>query len=257
MLPALCAAGQPLLDPRFNFLISAAAGTAAPASASASTAAAAVVPPLPVHLLLGDQPLLGRPPFLGPLVRKLAATQQVLGGFDWDCSHSRTVQQLSTGLTAAVEPWDESRWTRLFTLLADHPPRDLLPDGIQFLRDLPMYRLVQQPQPQQQTQAQAQLQQLQQWQGMAAEPQLTAGGADSAAAAQASGVQLVALGSSTNWVLAPTSVLQACAGELICVRHMCGASKVWPIFYFLQINRTCKRVKNGRLHHPADGHIYF
>jgi len=199
LLPALCAAGQPLLDPRFTFLIA----PAAQAGASSSTAAAGdgppSAPPLPVHMLLGLQPMIGRPPFIGPMVKKLAATQHVLGGLDWGCGHSKAVQQLSTGLTAAVSAWDEQRWTQLFKLLADHPPRDLQPDGVRFLHSLPMYRLVAQPQHQQEREQQQ-------------DPECAGqqAGADAAAPCP----QLVALGSSTDWVLAPAAALQACAGVL-------------------------------------------
>lgn len=201
LLPALCAAGQPLLDPRFNFLIT----PAAQAGASSTAAAAAgdgppSAPPLPVHMLLGLQPMIGRPPFIGPLVKKLAATQHVLGGLDWGCGHSKAVQQLSTGLTAAVSAWDEPRWTQLFTLLTDHPPRDLQPDGVRFLRSLPMYRLVAQPQHQQEREQQQ-------------DPEGAGQQADAGAAA-ATRPQLVALESSTDWVLAPAAALQACAGAL-------------------------------------------
>jgi hypothetical protein len=245
LLPALCAAGQPVLDPRFNFLIDPSAshsiGPAAPAQSAVAeaapgeepgpAAAAAVslppVPALPVRLLLGHQPLIGRPPFLGPLVQKLAATQHVLGGLDWSCSSSRPVQQLSTGLPVLTGPWREQRWTQLFTLLADHPPRDVQPDGVEFLRSLPMYRLVS-PGPQQQ-------QQQQQQQGHG-QPVLGSSAADRGAGADSSGdggqqTQLVALGSSTDWVLAPSAVLQACAGGLpACVlvglsRACCSASR--------------------------------
>lgn len=231
LLPALCAAGQPVLDPRFNFLIDPAASNplaappapspaaAAPASASATDTTAAAehegslqgqvtVPHLPVQMLLGLQPLIGRPPFLGPLVAKLTAVQLVLGGLDWSCNSSRTVQQLNTGLRVQAGLWDEQRFTQLFTLLADHPPRDLQPHDVAMLRELPMYRLAQPPAV---TQPPAVAQPLEQGQGQPPSSSSAEGGSNGDMPAAAP--QLVTLGSSTEWVLAPAAVMQACAGE--------------------------------------------
>ena len=219
LLPALCAAGQPVLDPRFNFLIDPAAASPpaalplpspAPAAEDATAGSAegrrqalAPVPPLQVQMLLGLQPMIGRPPFLGPLVQKLTAVQHVLGGLDWACSSSRTVQQLSTGLKVQAGPWDEQRWTQLFTLLADHPPRDLLPPDVAVLREFPMYRRAAQPQKQQGLGGYGQPAG-----GSGAAGRSASGGGDE----QPAQSQLVALGSSTEWVLAPAAVMQACAG---------------------------------------------
>lgn len=236
LLPALCAAGQPVLDPRFNFLIdpaaSGSAGPAEPAAAAALQAALgeepavgpavglAPVPALPVHMVVGLQPLVGRPPFLGPLVQKLAATQHVLGGLDFSCSICRPVQQLSTGLPVLTGSWNEQMWSQLFALLADHPPRDVQPDGVQFLRSLPMYRLVS-PAPQQQQQEQGHGQPVV---GSAADPGAGSGG--SRDGEQDVSTQLVALGSGTDWVLAPSAVLQACAGGLqACVFWLIGSGR--------------------------------
>jgi hypothetical protein len=226
-----------VLDPRFNFLFdAAAASTAASASVAAAmnnpgvsdgagsssndTAAVgnsegqsanlAPVPPLAVDVLLGAQPILGRPPFLGPRVRKLTATQHVLGGLDWSCSSSRPVQQLRTGLRVLTGPWDDARWGQLLTLLADHPPRDLQPEGVQFLRGLPMFLLVKQPQGLLQQQQGGLQDSMQQPGASSSSSSGVEGGPAAPEAAPAS--QIVALGSSTDWVLAPAAVLQACAG---------------------------------------------
>lgn len=200
LLPAAVAAGVPVLDPRFNSIV--APGTAGSVvqtlassySLSTSTPAAVAMRAIdaltiPVRDLLGLQPVLDRPPFLGPLVTKFLTAQQVLGSF-------RDSQ--------AASPWDESIWSKLFDLLADHPPRDLQPESIRFLRSLPMFRRLQQQQ--QQT---------------AAESAVEAGSTDAASsheegdsstaeAVRAS--KLVALGDDGTWVLVPQTVLEKCSG---------------------------------------------
>lgn len=268
LLPALCAAGQPVLDPRFNFLIDPAAATP-PAALSAPSSAAedatagsaegrrqalAPAPPLPVQMLLGLQPMIGRPPFLGPLVQKLTAVQHVLGGLDWACSSSRTVQQLSTGLKVQAGPWDEQRWMQLFTLLADHPPRDLQPQDVAVLRELPMFRLAAQPQKQQGV-------------GGYGQPAGGSGAAGSSASGggyeQAAASQLVALGSSTEWVLAPAAVMQACAGRHGCVLDglqaaltVTGVELCWCIAqpqacaFSPRSAPCCRRFGKGSITHP-------
>lgn len=69
--------------------------------------------------LTGPPPRLGRPPFLGPLIRKLAAAR-------------------AAGLLAPGR-WPPAGRRRLFSLLADHPPRDLGEGEIDLLRSLPIF----------------------------------------------------------------------------------------------------------------------
>lgn len=157
-------------------------------------------------MLLGPLPIIGRPPFLGPLVKKLAATEATLGGLDWSLTAARPLQQLSTGLQAAVGGWGPAQWVRLFELLANNPPRDLQPGGIAFLRSLPMYRLVRQPRLHQLPSEGQEEQQ---------EQQRAGGGGIEGSAGGGSSSHLVALGDGgqDEWILAPAALLQACAGK--------------------------------------------
>jgi hypothetical protein len=221
LLPAAISAGVPVLDPRFNHIFTAAAPTATTHTAPASSGSAAAAgggdvigpPGLPVDQLLGQQPVLGRPPFLGPLVRKLAAAQQHLGSLTAAAAAAGT----SSAATAAAAVWDEGTWCKLFVLLADHPPRDLQPGEVSFLRSLPMFRLLQVQQPVAETAPTDPPQQQQQQEGeedaegWEQDDLLLQGGAD-AAAARAAG-QCVALGDDSRWVLAPQAVVQECQGE--------------------------------------------
>jgi hypothetical protein len=232
LLPALCAAGQPVLDPRFSFVISTAAG--ADAAAAAGSGESTPPPALDPALLFGPLPLVGRPPFLGPLVRKLAAADAVLGGLDWSLARSRPVQQLACGLPAAVAAWDSGQWLRLFELLAAHPPRDLQPDGVRFLRRLPMFPLVQASQQPQQPQPQPQPQQVV---VVAGEPPAAA------PAPPAAGVMLVALGdegstAADHWLLVTGELRGACSGARMHMRMCMCVVRVRPS---LALVREAKR----------------
>jgi hypothetical protein len=233
LLPAAVAAGAPVLDPRFNFIFTAAPAATPATPAAGANAAAVVAPPgLPMDQLLGQQPVLGRPPFLGPLVRKLAGAQQQLGSLTPTTSAATAAAAaVSATAAAAAAVWDDATWCKLFVLLADNPPRDLQPAEVSFLRSLPMFRRLkvqraaaaaasmaaasgQYRQQQQEADGWLQDEDLLVTDGLAAAGEAEVEGAAAAAAAAATGRgQLVALGEDSRWVLAPQAVVQECQGK--------------------------------------------
>jgi hypothetical protein len=135
----------------------------------------------------------------------MAAADTALGGLDFSFAGARPLAQLSCGIEAAVEgSWGAQQWGQLFELLAANPPRDLQPDGVRFLRTLPMFALAP-PAAAAAAAIAAPAQQQEQEQGAAAADAPTA-------------PQLVALGAADGgeqeaWVLAPAALRQACQGE--------------------------------------------
>jgi hypothetical protein len=138
LVPAFTGVGLPLLDARFAWLVvlgggphsllNNAANTATQPADEADTHASAapmLLPaPVPVELLFGPQPLIGRPPFLGPLLRKLCGAET----------------QLAAPPPVSVATWDVELKEKVFGLLADNPPRDLDAPEVQWLRRLPIFR---------------------------------------------------------------------------------------------------------------------
>ncbi|KIY97788.1 hypothetical protein MNEG_10174, partial [Monoraphidium neglectum] len=153
LVPMLQRAGQPILDPAFH----------------------AVLAPL-----TGPRPRIGRPPFLGPLVRKMAAV----------CS------------AGMLDPaaWSVQDRGRLFQLLSDHPPRDLAAPEVDLLRSLPLYARL--PPPAAAFNADGP--------STSAEGGEAASGGGSGAVAERE--ELVALGDRTDWLLVPARCLDQLGG---------------------------------------------
>eukprot|EP00879_Flechtneria_rotunda_P005855 GHRR01006161.1.p1 GENE.GHRR01006161.1~~GHRR01006161.1.p1 ORF type:complete len:2934 (+),score=1214.27 GHRR01006161.1:179-8980(+) len=227
LLPAAVAAGLPVLDPRFNAIFSTGAGVARNADSTSSIAIdSAINPaaaaegsiraqagnflapaqPVPVEHLLGPQPVLGRPPFLGPLVVKMAKAQEQLDSLK------------DTGV------WDSQLWFKLFVLLADNPPRDLQADNVGFLRSLPMYKRLEvqtTADSEQQPHHHHNHQQQQHFNSADAGLTSTGGSRQSAVSGNTSliddggsNLQLVALGQEASWVLTSQALLCQCEGLL-------------------------------------------